>query len=99
VPQVSLDKEWKPDETEPGANRGFLVQVDAPAANVARARPVRVSHVRAPASGVLGATCIGHAAREDAATPNPGTERLGNGSGIADPMLVTKTVGLRAPRE
>jgi hypothetical protein len=28
------------DETEPGANRGFLVQIDAPGADVARARPV-----------------------------------------------------------
>ena len=43
------------DETAPSANRGSLVQVDAPRVNVALPRRVPVPDVRAAASGVLGA--------------------------------------------
>jgi hypothetical protein len=68
------------DETDPIANREFLVQVDACRANVARTRPVRVPEVRAAASGVLGRTCARSAAREGIALRSAGPKRLGNGN-------------------
>jgi hypothetical protein len=65
------------DETDPSANRGFLVQIDALGANVAFARPVRMPDVRAAASGVLGRTIAGEAACDGIAARDRGPKRLG----------------------
>jgi hypothetical protein len=48
------------NETDPIANCGFLVPIDAPSANVALARPVRVPDVRTAVSRVLGRAFAGN---------------------------------------
>ena len=55
-----------------------LVQVDARRANVALTRPVPVPDVRAAASGVLGRSFTGRAARAGIAVRKTGPRRLGN---------------------
>jgi hypothetical protein len=44
-------------ESNPNANRGTLVQVDAYRANVALARSVRMPDMRAAPPGLLGTAC------------------------------------------
>jgi len=67
------------DETDPSANRGFLVQIDAHRANVALARSIRMPYLR-PASGMLGTTLSGHAACEGVAARNESSKRIRNGN-------------------
>ncbi len=57
------------DETDPSANRGSVVQVDARSADVAFTRPVRVPDMRAAPSGVLGTAPGRHAAGRGTGRP------------------------------
>ena len=68
------------DETNPSANRGSLVQVDAHRDNVALTRAVRVPDVRAAVSGVLGTSFNGHAERDGIAARDGGRKRLVKGN-------------------
>lgn len=71
------------------------MQVDAHRANVALTRALRVPDVRAAASGVLGGTFAGRAARDRIAGRNACAKHLGNNNSIEYPMFVTVAPAVR----
>lgn len=82
------------DETESSANREFRVQVDAHRDNVAFAWPIRVPGVRSAASGLLGTTFTGRAARGGISDRNAGPKHLGDGTCIEHSMFLAMALAV-----